>query len=133
MRSSENNTQNVLPNMLLCVLPNIKLELRNKGSPLQLAPKATHTGRGNILGPKAPNMQVYKKCILNSQTKSKKCIAGLGKSILSFSTEFLQKFQNSKKITPCDLLCEKVFDYNSPIAYTRVHKQFAIIIYFLGE
>jgi hypothetical protein len=42
----------------LCVLPNMKLELRNKGSPLQLAPKPTHTQRANIMGPKAPNMRV---------------------------------------------------------------------------
>jgi hypothetical protein len=45
--------------MLPCVLPNMKLELRNKGSPLQLAPKPTHTRRANIMEPKAPNMRVY--------------------------------------------------------------------------
>ena len=42
----------------LCVLPNMKLELRNMGSPLQLALKPTHTRRANIMGPKAPNMRV---------------------------------------------------------------------------
>ena len=34
----------------LCVLPSMKLELRNKSSPLQLAPKPTHTQRENIKG-----------------------------------------------------------------------------------
>ena len=42
----------------LCVLPSMKLELRNKSSPLQLAPKPTHTQRENIMGPKAPIIQV---------------------------------------------------------------------------
>ena len=45
----------------LCVLPNIKLKLSNKGSPLQLAPKPTHTQRASIMGPKAPNMRVLSK------------------------------------------------------------------------
>ena len=45
----------------LCVQPNMKLESRNKGSPLQLALKPSHTLMGNIIWPKAPNMQVWKK------------------------------------------------------------------------
>ena len=48
----------------LCVLPNMKLELRNKGSPLQLAPKPTYILR---MGPKAPNMRVVKiQCAIDS-------------------------------------------------------------------
>ena len=38
----------------------MRLELRYKGSPLQLALKPTHTQRANIVGPKAPNMRVKK-------------------------------------------------------------------------
>ena len=34
----------------LCVLPNMKLELRNKCSPLQLAPKPTDTQKGEHNG-----------------------------------------------------------------------------------
>ena len=43
----------------LCVLPNMKLEFGNKGSPLQLALKPTYTRRANIMGLKAPNMRVH--------------------------------------------------------------------------
>ena len=47
-----------LVHKLLFVFLNMRLELRNKGSTLQLAPKSTHTRRMNIMGLKAPNMRV---------------------------------------------------------------------------
>ena len=58
----------------LCVLPNMKLELRNKGAPLQLALKPAHTQRANIMGPKAPNMRVY---IMNEEISFKEVIRKL--------------------------------------------------------
>ena len=52
--------KSVLPNMLPCVLPNMKLELRSRGSrftpPTNPYPKVV---RANIMGPKASNMRVF--------------------------------------------------------------------------
>ena len=45
----------------ICGDRNMKLELRNKSAPLQLALKPTHTERANIMGPNAPNVRVDQK------------------------------------------------------------------------
>ena len=55
----------------LCVLSSMKL--RNKSSPLQLAPKPTHTQRENIMGPKDLSIEgaVVPGLLLCSRTKQK--------------------------------------------------------------
>ena len=62
--------KSVLPNMMSCVLPNIRLcDLPN-----MKALKPTHTRRANIMGPKAPNTKyasLLKKCLFPCPAQTK--------------------------------------------------------------
>jgi len=90
----------------LCVLPNMKLELRNKASPLQLAPKPTPKGQHNgAKGPKYASF-INKSLKSNDLYQIKKKIFK-GESI----DQKKEKFQRRKNRRDRRLLTEGVKDF----------------------